>query len=175
MIATEDGYRMYYTGGTNPERMHIRDPDNEGSGAMYGMATSEDGINWAKYNDPSTAEAPYAESDPVLEPSSSGWDAMDVKCSVMKTETGWEMLYKALRLVSYSVPSRYGYAISEDGVSWDKYPGNPIFQSNDDPLAYERDSISAPSALKVGSTYYLYYSYWRQAMEGVATGVITEP
>ena len=39
-------------------------------------------------------EAPYAESDPVLQPSPSGWDSVDVICSVMKTDTGGEMLYQ---------------------------------------------------------------------------------
>jgi hypothetical protein len=61
---------------------------------MCGLATSADGINWTKYDDPSTTEAPYAKSDPVLQPSPSGWDAEDVICSVMKTDTGWEMLYQ---------------------------------------------------------------------------------
>jgi hypothetical protein len=93
VIANEEDYRLYYTGGINPDRMYIQDPDNEGSGAMCGMATSAAGINWTKYDDPSTTQAPYAKSDPVLQPSPSGWDAKDVKCSVMKTDTGWEMLY----------------------------------------------------------------------------------
>jgi hypothetical protein len=94
VTATKEGYRMYYTGGINPDRMYIRDPDHEGSGSMCGLATSADGINWTKYDDPSTTEAPYAESDPVLQPIPSGWGAEDVICSVMKTNTGWEMLYK---------------------------------------------------------------------------------
>jgi hypothetical protein len=42
---------------------------------------------------------------------------VDVKCSVMKTDIGWEMLYKGLGVVSYSVPSRYGFATSADGVN----------------------------------------------------------
>ena len=142
---------------------------------MCGMATSADGINWTKYDDPGTTEAPYAESDPVMEPSPSGWDAADVKCSVMKTNTGWEMLYKGLGKVTDGINSKFGYATSQDGVNWAKYPGNPIFRSNQDPLSHDLDYVIEPSALKDGSTYYLYYSYGGRAMEGVATGTISEP
>ena len=63
---------------------------------MCGMATSADGTSWTKYDDPGTTEAPFAESDPVLQPSPPGWDAEDVKYSVMNTDPGWEMLYKGL-------------------------------------------------------------------------------
>ena len=102
------------------------------------------------------------------------WDAVDVKCSVVKTDTGWEMLYKGLGDVSYRVTHKFGYATSQDGVSWVKYPGNPIFRETQDPIG-RVDYIIAPSLLKDGSTYYLYYSYLGQDMEGVATGAITEP
>jgi hypothetical protein len=161
---------MYYTGGLNPDRFYIQAQGNERSGAMCGMATSADGINWIKYDDPSTTEAPYAESDPVMGPSPSGWDSAEVKCSVFKTDAGWEMLYKGLDSFSYNTVSEYGFATSSDGVNWSKYPGNPVFLSNQDPLTKgnfgggnvggDIDSVTAPSALKDGSTYYLYYSYW---------------
>lgn len=185
VIGTEDGYRMYYTGGINPERIYSREPDNEVSGAMCGMATSTDGINWTKYDDPSTTEAPFAESDPILKPSSSGWDSADVECSVFTSDDGFEMLYRGLDFESYNAVTDYGFASSSDGVNWVKYPGNPVYRSDQDPQAIgyfkggneggDRDSATAPSVLKNGSTYYLYYSYWIQTMESVVTGEISEP
>jgi predicted GH43/DUF377 family glycosyl hydrolase len=79
VIVTEDGYRMYYTAGPDPNETEM----------MCGMATSPDGIIWNKYDDPSTTEAPFAESDPVLQPGPSGWEKFGVDCSVLKTDTGW--------------------------------------------------------------------------------------
>ena len=175
VIATVDGYRMYYTGGLNLDRFYIQAQGNERSGAMCGMATSADGISWIKYDDPSTTEIPYAESDPVMGPNSSGWDDVDVKCGVMSTDTGWEMVYKGLGTATDGINSKFGYATSTDGVDWVKYPGNPIYQSNKDLLARNNEFVIEPSILKDGSTYYLYYSYAGRAMEGVATGTITQP
>jgi hypothetical protein len=50
-------YHMWYTGytGSNATR-------------QIGYATSSDGINWEKYDDPATDEILYEESDPVLKP-----------------------------------------------------------------------------------------------------------
>jgi hypothetical protein len=39
-----------------------------------GLALSSNGVDWIKYNDASTENHPYAESDPVLSPSSGQWD-----------------------------------------------------------------------------------------------------
>ena len=87
VIATEDGYIMYYTGG--PEQEFEWPPT-----WMCGMASSPDGVSWTKYDDLDTTEAPFAESDPVMQPSDSGWDSAGVHCSVLKTDSGWEMFYE---------------------------------------------------------------------------------
>jgi hypothetical protein len=57
LILNDSSYRMYYLGGT--EITIWKD-------FYVGMATSFDGINWKKYNDPTTTQHPFAESDPVL-------------------------------------------------------------------------------------------------------------
>ncbi len=51
----EGGYIMYYSGGY--DYITLKD-------FFIGMATSSDGINWKKYNDPITNQHPYTESDP---------------------------------------------------------------------------------------------------------------
>jgi predicted GH43/DUF377 family glycosyl hydrolase len=53
VVEDGSGYRMYY-GAQNTD------------GYAIGLATSTDGIQWVKYNDPQTMDAPYAESDPVF-------------------------------------------------------------------------------------------------------------
>ncbi|UCF64434.1 MAG: T9SS type A sorting domain-containing protein [bacterium] len=58
-------YYMLYTGehsSGNPQPRRI------------GLATSPDGISWTKYDNSTTTNPPYAESDPVLSPSPGQWD-----------------------------------------------------------------------------------------------------
>ena len=150
IIATEDGYRMYYSAAQEPR----------GQESMCGMATSPDGINWIKYDDPNTTEAPFADSDPVMYPSSTGWDSTGVHCSVLKTDTGWEMFYSG-----WIDDPFIGYATSPDGVNWSKYQDNPIFE----------EKRSFPSAIKVGSTYYLYAHNDQYKNLFAATGTIDQP
>ena len=60
-----------------------------------GSATSTDGLNWKKYNDPTTTQHPFAESDPVMVTGNSGeWDA-DVLLEGMAIpiQSGFEMYY----------------------------------------------------------------------------------
>jgi len=153
VIITEDGYRMYYSAESDPVDYDY----------MCGMATSPDGITWTKYDDPSTTEAPFAESDPVLQPGPSAWDRFGVPCSsVLKTDTGWEMFYDGW---DPNTPCSHGYASSPDGIHWSKYQDNPI-------LGRER---CPSSAIKVGSTYYLYSHDWDSAGMFAATGTIDQP
>lgn len=152
IVTTEDGYRMYYSAGPDPD-------ENE---MMCGMATSSDGITWAKYDDPSTTQAPFAESDPVLQPGPSAWGSVSIQCRVLKTDTGWEMFYREWISMSSAA---VGYAFSPDGVQWTKYADNPIL---DRYLFY-------PFAIKVGSTYYLYGHEYRFSTLLAATGTIDHP
>jgi predicted GH43/DUF377 family glycosyl hydrolase len=62
VIIIDSTHYMFYTGSRN------------NVGKEIGLATSSDGIHWTKYNDPSTTSTLYADSDPVLKPSGSGWD-----------------------------------------------------------------------------------------------------
>jgi hypothetical protein len=120
-VIKEDGlYKMWFKGtlGVFPN-----------TNVQIGLATSTDGIHWEKYDDPSTTEPPYAISDPVLTVGSEGeWDALHIKsCSVLPTESGYEMWYDGLPFLS---PQQWlGYATSEDGISWTKWPENPIIGS----------------------------------------------
>ena len=76
VIATEDGYTMFYGGFQNDS-------------ASIGKAFSEDGIRWEKYDDVSTTDAPYAKSDPVFSGIGAGWDKANVyQPRVRQTEDG---------------------------------------------------------------------------------------
>lgn len=103
VFKNEDGYVMYYVG--------------KGGRTRIGMATSPDGISWTKYDDPTTTDKLYADSDPVFLPSDEPgmWDATSVADPlVLQTPDGWVMLYASP--VSNGV--RVGYALSDDGIHW---------------------------------------------------------
>ncbi len=97
VIQTEDGFVMYYAGFMADETIAI------------GMATSEDGIHWEKYDDPATSESPFAESDPVIV----GIDGSDATMPhAVYTEDGWVMIFKDATLGNILL------ATSADGIEW---------------------------------------------------------
>lgn len=138
---TKDGYVMYY-GGFN----------NRG-GIAIGMATSEDGITWEKYDDPTTTEAPYAESDPMLMGEGSKSATMP---HVQHTDDGWLMIYKDGSL------SKILIATSEDGMDWTTQEGEVI--SSDD---FNANVIGFMSFFHHEDTYYLF-------LEAVPSGGFSE-
>jgi predicted GH43/DUF377 family glycosyl hydrolase len=68
-------YHMWYVG--------LQAPDNI---RQTGYAISSDGIHWKKYNDPSTKGTLYAESDPVLKPTSGQWDGSSTQSTTVMLE-----------------------------------------------------------------------------------------
>ncbi len=108
VMKNEAGYVMYYVGVNGR--------------AMIGMATSPDGINWTKYDDPETTDSVYAESDPVFRPSNERgkWDERAVSDPLLlQTPDGWVLLYAS----SIGNGVQVGYALSDDGVHWRRSKG----------------------------------------------------
>ena len=124
VIQTNVGYVMYYSGADSAGKQQI------------GMATSSDGIQWIKYNDPATTEAPYIESDPVFQPDESGtWDANWVhQPRVLQTPQGWVMFYRGTKDISGNTMA-LGLATSDDGIHWNRSELNPVFVPHDIPGA----------------------------------------
>ena len=121
VIKTADGYLMYYTGAQ--QRAVSR---------QIGLARSEDGLTWTKYDNPDSVEPPFAESDPLLVAGASRtWDEGSLfQPRVVQTETGWLM---AFRGNNFYQAHGYGLATSRDGLAWTKYLGNPIIVPEDLP------------------------------------------
>ena len=124
VLKIDDRYVMYYSG-------------YDRSGTQWiGMATSADGVKWEKYNDSTTTDAAFTESDPVLKTSEAGkWDAGLVhQPRVFQTADGWVMFYRGLKSKN-SNDMALGLATSADGVHWVRSSGNPLFKPSDIPKA----------------------------------------
>jgi hypothetical protein len=147
LFNTAEGLRMYYMG-------------IGGVGLITGMATATDGINWSRYNNPATDDR-YGLSDPVITVGGSGeWDSAAAgSLEVMQTETGWEMFYVGTTTDPFAVTVNsvltkkvvgFGFAASEDGISWEKHPDNPVIEILE-------NCFTLLSTVKQDDTYYIYY------------------
>jgi predicted GH43/DUF377 family glycosyl hydrolase len=125
VVKTEDGYAMYYDGN--------RGDSAEERDRQIGLAFSEDGATWTKYDIPSTTATIVAESDPIFKPGSSGaWDndrVMDA--NVMQTPGGWVMIYESSHFLTDRQRWDYGLgiALSEDGISWTRPEDNQFLST----------------------------------------------
>ncbi|MCW4002625.1 MAG: hypothetical protein NWE95_01760 [Candidatus Bathyarchaeota archaeon] len=122
-------YRMWYTA----------EQSRDGT-RKIGMATSTDGVLWAKYT-----------GNPVIT-LGTGWDSRFVHAGpVVKEGTNYKMWYTARDGGVW----RVGLATSSDGIIWQKNAGNPIF--NPGPDAWDAHSIIDSSVVLVGNTYNMWY------------------
>jgi predicted GH43/DUF377 family glycosyl hydrolase len=126
VIKEDSIYKMWYYAGKSGFPL-------EPSMPQTGLATSKDGINWIKYDDPSTTEAPFSNSDPVLKVGDSDeWDSHRIiDPMVLQTETGYEIWYLGVKApINTAQIQKIGYATSADGIKWRKFPNNPIINTN---------------------------------------------
>jgi predicted GH43/DUF377 family glycosyl hydrolase len=136
VLRTDDGYVMYYSGYSTMRSRPTR---------TIGMATSDDGIVWTKYDDPTTTEAPFAESDSILI-ADQDWEGREVFMPrVQSSGDGWVMIYKATQ-------QGLGLALSEDGIQWSKVENNPVVAATD----LGSNLIGFTTLLRTENDYYLY-------------------
>jgi predicted GH43/DUF377 family glycosyl hydrolase len=130
---------------------------------QIGYATSPNGYNWHKYDDPSTVNPPFAESDPVMSPGPPGsWDAAGVLSPcVIYNGTTYQMWYVGGDSLSPGTPfpvgGKIGYATSSDGITWSKADSiNPVLEVGL-PGAWDGIGIGDPDVIFDGNTYHMYY------------------
>ena len=133
------------------------DASGTGNLSLIGIATSADGLQWEKYNDPSTDDPAFAESDPVLGVSDQGWDSKRViDPNVLETPDGFEMIYMATTGSGKFAAGEFafGLATSPDGIQWTKSDMNPLLTNKD--YSWWKQAYLA-SLLNVEGTYYLFF------------------
>ncbi|PLW99483.1 MAG: hypothetical protein C0591_02705, partial [Marinilabiliales bacterium] len=138
IIKEDNEYKMWYSGGRPNFPWENAYP-------QVGLATSPDGINWTKYDDPTTQNAPYAFSDPVLRPGEENdWDFLRAYFpKVIKTDTGYTMFYTGIKgPVSPEVKQQTGLAYSADGINWTKDEQNPIIKDDHTVVDWGRGIMS---------------------------------
>jgi hypothetical protein len=161
ILKMEDGsYRLYYTAGKNfPNPV-----------SYIGMATSIDGRNWRKYNDPATNEHPYKDSDPLVftDHRKKRIDQYSWSAYVNKTPSGFEMYYSSVINDGKDEIVEIEYASSMDGIHWVKYSLKPVYGIKDDPLAV-RKTLEFPTLVRRNTVSFMYFDY------GTKTGSIGLP
>jgi hypothetical protein len=172
VLVLEDGnYMMYYSGGK--EYYPLQD-------FYIGMATSQDGISWRKYNDPATKEHPFADSDPVFSKGKGNeWDNGIVwLADIKKSPDGFQMYYTGIKVINDEFIYGIGYAASRDGIHWEKYHWNPVYTAKDDPFTKTLDvpgCVENPSLVIFDSLCLMFYDYSTvEEKIGMATAVLVD-
>jgi len=144
VIKEGNTYKMWYSGGTGELPSAI---------ISIGYATSSDGINWTKYDDPTTTAPPFEFSDPVLLHGGSGEfdEGKAWTPSVLPATSGYELWYAG---DPGGLTHKIGYATSSDGIHWTKDPGNPVFEMSE-PWT---NNIISPNVMRDGSEYHMWFS-----------------
>jgi predicted GH43/DUF377 family glycosyl hydrolase len=130
VIHDEGIYKMWYTCQNRPE-------------IVYGIAyaTSPDGVSWTKH------------TEPVLLASGDGPDSGTVRDpSVLRTDRGYEMWYRG---IGESLEWTVCYATSADGITWTRYPENPVLRG--DPGSWD-ERIWFPRVLAEEGRYSMWYT-----------------
>jgi predicted GH43/DUF377 family glycosyl hydrolase len=112
---------------------------------VFSYAISFDGICWFSYC-----------NNPVLESTPGTFDENEIKgCSVIKDSVGYKMYYTGYK--SSADKRSIGLALSSDGITWQKYPNNPILEGASILPAWDRD-IEYPNVYFDGTKYWMWYS-----------------
>jgi hypothetical protein len=120
-------------------------------------AESDNGISWTKTMDGANPKKV------LLTGAGGSWDSQMVReACVIKDGDAYKMWYAGC--AAWPV-FKIGYATSTDGTTWTKHASNPIFIGT--PSGWDGFQVYAPSVVKEGSTYHMYFSGTDNSMSQV--------
>ncbi|MFQ5631974.1 MAG: hypothetical protein ACE5I1_24655, partial [bacterium] len=140
-------YKMWYTA-------------REGNHYTVYFATSQDGINWI--DDP---------GNPVLIRGEGGaWDSTHVRCGTVLFDGEMYRMYYMGSTNGFD--DKIGLATSTDGITWQKYAGNPIIMPSE-PGSWDTERVYHPTAFYDGQTFYIWYAGFdgKTMCTGLATSI----
>ena len=148
-------YKIWYMGGRGGGF-----PTTSGS---IGYATSPDGINWTKY-----AQNPILKSGP-----SGSWDNGGIGLCGVIYDSGYYRMWYEGNIINYHNDRMggLGYAVSEDGINWKKYPGNPVIPSTFS--SWTQSTPNGPTLIRSGNELRMWYSAFPNI--GYATSKLSPP
>ncbi len=136
VVVKKDGkYLMWYTGQMMPGVI---------DGSLHiGYAESIDGLVWTRLDKPVLVYDKTWEKNAVMCPHVI-WD---------EDENIFRMWYSGGEQYE---PDAIGYATSKNGISWDKYEGNPVFTANES-SKWEQNKVTACQVVKHKEWYFMFY------------------
>jgi predicted GH43/DUF377 family glycosyl hydrolase len=131
VIYNGSGFQMWFSG------------DN-GSNIRIGYATSPDGVTWTRYA-----------GNPVLDIGLPGsWDEKHVfHPEILYDGMTYHLWYNG----QSGLEPEIGYASSPDGVTWTKYPGNPVLKIGP-PGSWDSARVRDASVYHDGSVFHMWFS-----------------
>ena len=154
VIFEDSTYKMWYNGAVS---------NFPSATSSIGFATSSDGINWTK----------YAQNPVLWSGSSSSWDKNGVGLSEVIYDSGYYRMWYEGNITNFhnGYMGGLGYAVSEDGINWKKYPGNPVMPSHF--LSWSQGTPHNPSVIRNGNGLRMWYSAFNNV--GYATSKLSPP
>ena len=128
-------YYMWYIGGKH----------REGRDGKIGLAVSENGIDWVRY-----------EKNPVFNSDDpDAWEASVLDIWLLKQDSMFFMYYAGMRK---DLPNAYriGLATSSDGINWERH-AKPILTEGDSG-AWEDWLVAELCVQKIGDKYHMWYT-----------------
>jgi len=143
VVFYQDTFRLWYTSaGAVPQYAYPR----------IGYAWSLDGANWTKYG------------FPVLEGSNGTWDSLAIETVSVIVDTlaplaeRFKLWYCGTDDADQILYHNMGYAYSDNGINWTKYPSNPVLTAESTATGIDVLGFEGPSVVFDGSTYHIWYS-----------------
>lgn len=137
IVRTTTDYKLYYFGDTTDTQNHAT--------AAIGVAISSNGINWTKYS-----------GNPVLTKGDTlSWEGRWIESPAVIYDNGvYKMWYTG---VGYDWRIKIGYATSDDGLVWTKYPNNPVLGVGPSG-GWDDYWVGVPAVIKRNNRFELWYS-----------------